>query len=1130
MSNKDKQVTRKGRLRRFGLGLSFCVCVLVVAGAVAAMLAIGTRLTAPDWLHQRIAQRINADLPGFHLAFGDMSMVVNDDLVPRLLLRDVALSGGDGGQVANLSELEITVAPTPILEGKVQASSIRLSGLRLILRRRADGEFSIALEGLGATGREGTGFANLTDQIAAIFSRPQFAALSRIEAGNLTLRYEDARADRAWSADGGRVVLTREGAQIGIRGDVALLGARDYATTLEVSYNGEIGRREAEFGVKFGDMPSGDISGQSPALVWLDALDAPISGALRASVDGEGRLGSLSATLQIGAGVLQPTPATAPIAFSSARSYFTYDPKANEIRFSELSVDSKWVSARVEGTAVLVGMENGWPRELQAQIRVTDISTDPADFYPEPILLDRAAADIRLQLDPFVLSVGELSFDDQGQHFVLDGVVRGKSDGWDVALNGRMGALSPERLLELWPLAVKPKTRDWIAENVQKAELQNIQLALRATPNNRPDVFLGFDFEGLQARFLKQVPPITEASGHASLYDNRFVITTESGHVVAEQGGKVDVSGTSFIIPDVRLKMGPARVLLHTDSTVTAALSLLDEEPFRFLSKAGQAVTLADGHATLSGQLDLLLKPKLTPDEVAYDVTGTLAQVRSETLVKGRVLAASTLQVTASNTGIEIGGDARIGRVPVSGAWRLPLGNGAGGDSSVSGVIELSEQFADEFNIGLPPGSISGAGPADIKISFVKGQPGRFELTSGLAGVGLSLKQLSWALPRAATGRLEVAGTIGEPPDIDRLNFTGGGLEARGRVSLHASGDLDRAAFTAVKIGDWLNAPVTLVGRGTGRSPLVEVRGGTIDLRQTSLGGEGGGRGGAGGSGPDSGGGPVSLQLDRLQISDGIALTDFRAELDTAGGANGSFTGRVNGSTAVTGRVVPMDGRSAFRIQSADAGGVLRSAGFLKQARDGKMDLILTPAPEPGSYDGTLAIEEFRIKEARALAALLNTISVVGLLEQLNGEGIYFSRVDARFRLAPDRLTLLEGSAVGAALGVSMDGYYYMDSGRMNMRGVVSPVYLVNSLGGIFNRAGEGLFGFNYKIKGLASDPSVSVNPLSALAPGALRNLFRKPAPTLDDAPTSGPVSGAVESTQGTQDKGQVPAYQRQDR
>ena len=268
----------------------------------------------------------------------------------------------------------------------------------------------------------------------------------------------------------------------------------------------------------------------------------------------------------------------------------------------------------------------------------------------------------------------------------------------------------------------------------------------------------------------------------------------------------------------------------------------------------------------------------------------------------------------------------------------------------------------------------------------------------------------------------------------------------------------------------------------------------------------------------------MSLRLDHLQVSDGIALNDFSAELDTTGGTDGNFTGKVNGFSVVTGRVVPMDGRSAFRIQSEDAGGVLRSAGLLKQARKGKMDLILTPAPEPGSYDGVLGIDQFRIKEAPALSALLNTISVVGLLEQLNGEGLHFSRVDAKFRLTPERLTLLQGSAVGAALGVSMDGYYFMESGQMDMQGVVSPVYMVNAIGGIFNRAGEGLIGFNYTLKGAASDPRVSVNPLSALAPGFLREIFRRPAPVLGDTP------GAVTSGQDRPDEAEPPAYQRQDR
>jgi hypothetical protein len=65
----------------------------------------------------------------------------------------------------------------------------------------------------------------------------------------------------------------------------------------------------------------------------------------------------------------------------------------------------------------------------------------------------------------------------------------------------------------------------------------------------------------------------------------------------------------------------------------------------------------------------------------------------------------------------------------------------------------------------------------------------------------------------------------------------------------------------------------------------------------------------------------------------------------------------------------------------------------------------------------------------------------------------------------------------------------------------------------------------NYTLTGLSSDPAVSVNPLSALAPGFLREMFRRPAPTVGTgrAATSGQVKGKVERE--AQD-----IHQRQDR
>ncbi|MGR3462812.1 MAG: hypothetical protein ACU0C8_13705 [Roseovarius sp.] len=366
-------------------------------------------------------------------------------------------------------------------------------------------------------------------------------------------------------------------------------------------------------------------------------------------------------------------------------------------------------------------------------------------------------------------------------------------------------------------------------------------------------------------------------------------------------------------------------------------------------------------------------------------------------------------------------------------------------------------------------------------------------------------------LDRQATGRLDVAGTLGTPPQIDTLAFDAGGLRARGEMQLSPDGSLAQARFTRVELNDWLDVAATLIGRGKGQAPQVEVTGGTVDLRRGSLGVEDGGDGA-----------PVNLKLDELRISDGIALTGFSATLETSGGARGSFSARVNGRTPITGDVIPASaGRSAFRIRSSDAGGLLAAAGVLEDARNGVLDLRLTPVGDPGSYDGVLAIEQLRVKRAPALAALLNTISIVGLIEQFYGQGLHFTSVDARFRLTPERLIVTQGSAVGVSVGISMDGQYNLDTKRMDMQGVLSPVYLLNAIGGAFTRPGEGLIGFNFTLRGASENPTVAVNPLSVLTPGFLREMFRRPTPGLEGKP-SAPSGGDTSDEK-------PPAFERQD-
>lgn len=1062
--------------------------LLSVAGGLVYSQA-GRPITAPAWLHERVEARLSEALPGSGIRFGDISILVPQRGLPKIQFRDAEITTDDGRPVLSLANLEARVAFQPLLKGEFLLGKLVLSGATVNVRRRVDGFFDLSFGSLPET-QKAASVAELIAGLDGLLLTPELAALTLVEAEALTLRYEDARVGRAWTVDGARLVMNRDGGDLRLRGDMALLGGYDYATTVEVNYESQIGELAAGFGMTFEDMASRDIAGQVGALAWLDAVRAPISGALRVGMDGQGQLGQLSGTLQIGQGALQPNDQTLPIPFDKARSYFTFDPTTQTLRFDELSIESQQFSGSAEGKAVLTGLKNGWPTQLQGQFSISKALANPNQMYPQPVSLDQAEMTFRLDLDPFEFTMGEMSLSKDGHVLVVDGTMRADDSGWNLALNGQVDELSDKTVLEFWPETLKPKTRLWVTENIHAMTLANTQLALRAQQGRKPTVYLSTEFKDGEIRYVKTMPVLKGAAGRAELIGTRFVVTAEQGTVTALQGGTLDANGTSLIIEDVRINPPPAEVRLNASGTITAALSLLDSKPLSVMTKANRPVSIADGLAQVNGSIFLPLKKKLPRSEVVFDVTAALKNVRSTKLIPNKVFAASHLDVSATNARVAISGRGRVGQVVFDGNWVSPIRDNPEKISRVEGTVALTPDFLNEFNVQLPPGALSGAGPARFGIDLKADTEPQFSLVSDLAGVGLSVPELGWRLSKAGTGALEVRGSLGKVPSLDLFSLTGPGLTVQGRISLAPGGGLDRAVFSSVKAGNWLAAPITLQGRGDGVPPAVRVEGGWLDLRRMGkIGGSSAGRSGK------SSVVPMNVRLDRLRITDSLSVIGLRGEFQAfTGGMTGRFVGSVNGKAGITGQMTPLNGRSAFTITSAEAGAAVAAAGLLSKAEKGEMTLKLTPAGENG-YDGDLRITSIWLRDAPAIANLLNAASIVGLLEQLGGGGILFSEVEAKFRLNPKQVIVTSSSAVGSSIGISMDGIYDLENKVMDMQGVFSPIYAVNAIGSVLTRKGEGLLGFNFTMKGPGDNPRVGINPLSFFTPGMFREIFRRPAP-----------------------------------
>lgn len=1111
----------RGSVMLVAVAVAICVSVAVLLSAIVIR---QERLVAPDWLRAAIETRLETQFPGLRVDFDALSLVFEEGNRMRIRLDNVKLAMTDGRTYLTVAAMSGDLAALPLLEGRIEPEALSMSGLQLLLRRSADGSidlFSAGAPGFADASEAGRDLTTAVKEVKSLLASPNLDRLERIEATGITIAYEDERAGRSWSVDGGRMELDKDGPQIAMSGDFALLGGHSYATVIRTSYETQLDQEMGDFSISVSDVPAGDLASQSPALAWLGVLDAPISGALRMPLENGVPAGPINATLRIGAGVLQPTPDVRPIPFTSARSYFSFDPAARMLRFTELSVDSAWIHAVSEG-ALRLDLPPGGPVEMVGQLNLSSLTADLGAAQAEALALEGALSapageeaaqeadpddataavpeaetgdpaerlnldsgqiDMRLRLDPFRLELGAVTLRDGDVTLGLRGALETKAGNWDLSLDGKVAEISSADLMARWPAALAPKPRKWVRENIRAGQLENVQLGLLASNGAAPDLYLGFEFRDAAMRVVKGLPLMTGARGQASLLRNRFAVQAEAGQIAAPGRGALDVAGTAFIVEDTRQKPSPGEVRLHLRGAIPDALALLDQKPFQFLTKAGQSVDMAQGQADLQAVVNLpLRKAPIPPEEIDLSLKGTLSNVTSDVLVPGRTLTAQRLTVEGTMEQLTVAGKAAVDGAALEGQWQGGLGKAAAGGSQVTARVTLDETFAEVFKIGLPKGAITGRGQGDLVVKLDKEVPPRMRLTSDLAGLGLRIDALGWRLSEGAKGDLEITGTLDQPPSFDLLKLEAPGLSAKGSVALNADGSMQALSFDRVQAGSWLDAPVVLRGRGAGVPPAVEITGGRVDIRGLPA-----------PSGKASG--PINLALDRLVISDGMWLGGMRANFPPGRGISGGFTGRLNGGAAIAGQVTPTDRGNAIRLTSSDAGAVLTSARLLKSASDGHLVVDLVPLGPKGSYDGTALIKDISVYEAPVIAEIMSGLSIVGLIEQMAGEGLKFTEVDAAFRITPDRVTIKSASAVGASTGISVDGYYYPQAKQLDLQGVFSPFYLLNAVGSLLTRKGEGLIGMNFTLQGPVAAPRVQVNPLSLLTPGAFREIFRRAPP-----------------------------------
>jgi hypothetical protein len=147
---------------------------------------------------------------------------------------------------------------------------------------------------------------------------------------------------------------------------------------------------------------------------------------------------------------------------------------------------------------------------------------------------------------------------------------------------------------------------------------------------------------------------------------------------------------------------------------------------------------------------------------------------------------------------------------------------------------------------------------------------------------------------------------------------------------------------------------------------------------------------------------------------------------------------------------------------------------------------------------GTARIDEFVIRNSPVFGKMLQAITLYGLIDALSGPGMAFSHAIVPFNYDGTNLNLDGAHAENPSLGLTAKGRIDLSSQQISLSGTIVPAYFFNSMlgqlplvGKLFSpEKGGGVFAARFGLDGSIGDPTISINPMSALTPGFLREIF----------------------------------------
>jgi hypothetical protein len=1039
---------------------SLAVIVLLAAIAFGAFiwrmsqgpLSIGF---AKDYVQEALSTREN----NFTVAFDDIVFSWPNVEKPfELELTGLRVrKGGKAASTLKIEKATVGLARGPLLFGRIRPVSMRIEAPSLALVRTPDGRLSLVREQEGETPQTEDG-AGAQEEIAQIFRNMArnergslLGRLDEFEIRNARVDVRDQQAGLTWHLTS--LNFTMEERKEGVAASLVVplpgRGEEEGGLTLDMAYRKETDDFRAAGQVK--DINPSFISRFLSLPGILDEQDLYFSGEVDAALDKD----------------LQP-------------------------------VEVKFKGAVPEGSIMI-------PDEYDAPIALKDMAVEGAfDAAKKSFSLSRLSGDL-----------GGIPFSGAAQ-----AVFTQESIFLPAKLN--IESVDVAKIPPLFPKSEKDgQAYHWLGDRISKGtfknavlevELSGVKLRDEEAQKDKWDFTMGaftldFGFEDADVLYQETLMPATAASGKGRLdlgEGDRLDITNGKAMIGDMAAENVSVSVTNLM----KAGAGDVEVKGKLNGPVATALEYIAAEPIN-MGRERIGIDYKGVKGNIAADLSVALPTvKDVPKEAVHvSITGDMTELNIPGLVKGLPLSGGPLRIETSEGGFTVKGKAQLAGRDTTVDWHQYFeSKGNPYSMRVAASIGADQELRNHFGVDLDD-YISGTMPVDVVYTSYGGGKADVEVKGDLNPVRVHIDTFKFDKPVGMPGSVTAKAylekdALKEIRDIEiksrdfSVSNAALGFAARGGKT----GVLDRGKLPGVTIGK-TKADVTFTTDKEG-ALYVMAKADVFDLMpfltqtETSS---------YGVKAEKEKRQPMKIALDAKKMlaknEQSAADTKTYLEIDDEGDITRLEYDAKVGKGNMFVRFRPDEtGKRTFRLETNDAGGTLYTFGLYDKVFGGK--LIIYGEPKQGDMRGnlygTMRMENFRVKNAPALASLLSLMSLSGLGQALGDQGLVFSKLESgfewRFRPEGNLLIIKDGTTSGSSIGLTFSGVIDRGKKTTDIAGTIIPMSEINSFLSkiplVGNLLSGGLIAATYSMKGPTSDPRVSVNPLSVLAPGIIRRIL----------------------------------------